>query len=322
MNKKVKGWLIAAVLMIIAGFVLFGGVIIATNGFISRPIGEEKTSQTYTVAESFSHISIETDIDDVLLDYVPFSDALVEVACTESEKLRYTVSVENDTLMVRLNDQRKWYDHISLFSRSGSVILRLPQGEYGNLTIQGDTSDVKVRKEFSFSSVDVSVTTGDVYCYASVSEDIRIHGDTGSVRVQDVATRNLDIAVSTGKVTVTNVNCTGNLSVALTTGDLNVKDVLCKNLNSTGDTGDLVLEEVRIGEKLTADRSTGDIRLKAVGAGEIEITTDTGDVVGSLQEEMLFFTSTDTGKISVPQSTTGGKCVITTDTGDITITLP
>lgn len=330
MNKKTKGWLLAAALMMIAGLFLFWGVVIATDGGWEHPIRNEETTKTYGITETFHHISVETDTDDVLLTYVPYYDSSpdllysvpIGVICPESENRSYSVRVENDTLVIRLDDQRKWYDYIRLFSESGSIIIRLPEKEYGMLTIRGDTSDIEIGKDFSFASAEVSVSTGDVYCYASVAEDLRIHGSTGSVRVKDVSVGNLDIAVSTGKVTVSNVNCGGDLSLDLTTGDGNVKDVLCKNLASTGSTGDLVLRNVRIGEKLTADRSTGDIVLEGVSAGEMEIDTDTGDVTGRLSEEMIFFATSDTGDIAVPQSTTGGKCVITTDTGDIFITIP
>ena len=49
------------------------------------------------------------------------------------------------------------------------------------------------------------------------------------------------------------------------------------------------------------------------------MTTDTGEVKGTLRSEKIFFTESDTGKISVPKSVTGGRCEITTDTGDIEI---
>ena len=56
-------------------------------------------------------------------------------------------------------------------------------------------------------------------------------------------------------------------------------------------------------------------------AGELLVHTDTGDVSGSLLSEKIFIVRTDTGKISVPASVSGGRCEITTDTGDIKINL-
>ena len=322
MHKKTKGWLIAAVLMIIAGLFLFWGVVMTTDGGFGRPIKDRTTTQTYPVIDSFRDIYIEADTEDVSLMYFPSSDDTVEVICRESEHVSFSVSVEDNTLMVRLVDQRKWYDHITWFPESRSLQIRLPKEAYGNLTVKADTSDIEIQKNLAFDSVDVSVTTGDVYCYATISEDLGIHGGTGSVRVEDATVGNLNITVSTGKITVFNVSCAEDLAFSNTTGDAIINNVLCQTLTSLGSTGDLNIKDTCVIGKLTANRSTGDIELEGIAAGEIQITTDTGDVRGSLLEEMIVFASSDTGNISVPQSTTGGLCKITTDTGDITITVP
>ena len=57
----------------------------------------------------------------------------------------------------------------------------------------------------------------------------------------------------------------------------------------------------------------------ASDAEAIFVQTDTGDVTGSLLTEKVFSTRTGTGRVSVPQSVTGGRCEISTDTGDIRI---
>ena len=69
------------------------------------------------------------------------------------------------------------------------------------------------------------------------------------------------------------------------------------------------------------ERSTGDVTFTDADASEITVQTDTGDVSGSLLTEKVFITETDTGKVSVPNTVTGGRCKITTDTGDIRITV-
>ena len=64
------------------------------------------------------------------------------------------------------------------------------------------------------------------------------------------------------------------------------------------------------------------MKFKDVDAKDVSVTTDTGDVRGNLLSDKIFFTRTDTGEISVPQTTTGGKCEIMTSTGDIRLTTP
>ena len=54
-------------------------------------------------------------------------------------------------------------------------------------------------------------------------------------------------------------------------------------------------------------------------AEELFIKTDTGDVTGTLLSAKEFVYETDTGRVKLPETTTGGKCEIITDTGDIHI---
>ena len=69
--------------------------------------------------------------------------------------------------------------------------------------------------------------------------------------------------------------------------------------------------------KKVKDDKTGDVTFERCGAKKIRVKTDTGRVQGTLLGEMVFYAKTDTGKVRVPKSTTGGLCEITTDTGDI-----
>ncbi|MCQ2427410.1 MAG: DUF4097 domain-containing protein, partial [Clostridia bacterium] len=72
---------------------------------------------------------------------------------------------------------------------------------------------------------------------------------------------------------------------------------------------------------IAIERSTGDVRFEGCDADELEISTDTGDVTGSLLSSKVFIAHSDTGRIDVPETTSGGKCKITTDTGDIKLSV-
>ena len=96
-------------------------------------------------------------------------------------------------------------------------------------------------------------------------------------------------------------------------------DVTCGSLRSEGSTGDMIMQNVIVGGSMRIERSTGDIKMTACDAAEIEIETDTGSVTGTLLTEKVFIASSDTGRVSVPETVTGGRCKITTDTGSIKI---
>ena len=112
-------------------------------------------------------------------------------------------------------------------------------------------------------------------------------------------------------------NCKGDININVSTGKANLSDINCKSITTKGSTGDIILKNLIVTEKLSIKRSTGDIKIDGSDASEIFIETDTGDVRGSLLTDKVFIVSTDTGRIDVPKTTTGGRCEITTDTGDI-----
>ena len=68
-------------------------------------------------------------------------------------------------------------------------------------------------------------------------------------------------------------------------------------------------------------RSTGKVEFNQCDADTIYVKTNTGSVTGSLLSEKVFITDTDTGKVDVPKTITGGRCEITTDTGNIIISV-
>jgi DUF4097 and DUF4098 domain-containing protein YvlB len=169
-----------------------------------------------------------------------------------------------------------------------------------NLTSIGDTGDVKATN-------------------ITASNNVSIERSTGNVDVDEINTLcDLSVKTDTGKIELSDADCL-NLELEVTTGKCNLSDISCQNFNSTGDTGDIYMTNLIASGKINIERSTGDVRFNRCDASELEVETDTGDVKGSLLTEKVFVTRTSTGKIDVPETTTGGKCKITTSTGDIKI---
>lgn len=293
-----RAWLIAAIVLILAGCVTAVCVLAVLDWDFSRLSTDEYETNTYPVTGDFQNISVRTDTAHVT--FLPADGTEAYVVCRERENLRHTVTVADGTLSVELSDERKWYDHIGVSFGSGSVTLYLPEAEYGALLIRASTSDVGIPADFRFESIDVQVSTGDVQCLASADGDITL-------------------TVSTGRVHLLSVACAGDLLVSVTTGKAELSDVRCENLSSAGSTGDLLLKRVRASGSMQLTRSTGDIRFEACDAAELKVCTDTGDVTGTLTSWKVFLAESDTGTVSVPSSVTGGKCEIRTDTGDVRI---
>jgi DUF4097 and DUF4098 domain-containing protein YvlB len=273
----------------------------------------------HKINEEFDNISIKTDTADIA--FVPSNDGMCRVACYEEAKISHSVEVQNGTLTVNVVNNKKWYDYIGVNIDSPKITVYLPESEYSSLIIEESTGDIEISKDFGFNNIDISLSTGDIKCYASAAETIKIATSTGDIFAESISAGSLDITVSTGNVTVSSATCEGDITVGVSTGDVYLTDIVCKNLISTGSTGDISINNVISTGKITIERSTGDVMLDRSDATELFITTTTGKVEGSLLTDKVFIAKTNTGRIDVPSSITGGKCEITTRTGDIRISI-
>lgn len=322
MRRTTKIWLIIAASLVLIGCILFAGVMASLRWDFKELSTVNYETNTYEISEAFDGISINTDTADIV--FALSDDGKCTVECLEEENAKHSVAVEDGTLTVELIDERSVYDfigYIGLNFGSPKITVYLPKTEYTTLLINGDTSDVEIPEDFTFNDVDISLSTGDVGFCASASEMIKIKTSTGVICVEKISTGSLELAVSTGRVTVSDVNCEGDVTVNVSTGEAYLSDISCKSVISSGSTGAISLNNVIAAEKFTIERSTGDVTFDGSDAAEILVKTDTGDVTGSLLTDKVFITQTDTGDVDVPKTATGGRCEIITDTGDIDISI-
>ena len=318
MKKATVVWLIVAASLVLAGMILFAGVVIAMQGdFADFGTPRYETSE-HEITETYQNITVVTDTADVV--FLPSENGKTTVIGYEMSRCKSAVEVRDGTLFIERVDTREWYDYITLFNfESSKITVYLPEGTYAALSVKGSTSDVEIPADFSFASIDVALSTGDVTCRASATGAMKLKASTGDILVQNVAAETLALTVTTGSITAADVAVSGDMDVRVSTGDAKLTNVTCADLTSTGNTGDLSLKNVISAGKLDVKRSTGRVTLDACDAQEIAVLTDTGDVTGTLLSDKVFLVQTDTGDVDVPRTTTGGICEITTDTGDIRI---
>ena len=315
MSKSVKIWLIIAASLTMIGAIIFSGVMMALNWDFSKISTVKYETNGYEVNDAVcKNIKVITDTADIT--FVP--STYLKVVCYEETKAKHLVTLQDDTLVIEAQN-KKWYDHIGINFGSPKITVYIPAGEYGALTVNGDTSDTEIPKEFKFESIDISQSTGDVKCLASATGNIKIKTSTGDIKVENITAASLNLTVSTGNINATKIECIGDLSAKVTTGKVKLENIRCSNLISTGDTGDITLTKVITDKSIDIERTTGDVKFDGCDAGELIIITDTGNVKGTLLSDKIFITESDTGSIKVPETVSGGKCKITTDTGDIKI---
>jgi len=315
MKKGTIIGLVIALVLVLGGLALFTAAMAAANWDFGSLGSGQYVTNTYELTDPFTAISMDTDTADII--FAASEDSSCRVVCYEHEKVTHSVEVKSGTLTVCVKDSRKWYEHIGIVNRSPKITVYLPESEYASLTVREDTGDIEVPAQFRFESVDIAVSTGDVKLAASVSGSVKLHTSTGRVNVENLSAGALEIKTSTGNVSVSNVKCAGEVSVNVSTGRSVLSDVECNNLISYGSTGDITLKNLIAAEKISIERDTGDVKFEASDAAEIYVETDTGDVTGTLLSDKIFITESDTGRIRVPKSVSGGRCEISTDTGDI-----
>ncbi len=277
MKNTTKAWLIAAASLVIIGCILFAVVMAVTGRDRSELSTVRYETNTYRITEPFSALSLTTDTADIT--FAPSDDGKCRVECYEEEHAKHSVSVENNTLTVSIDDQRSWDEYIGFFD-SPKITVYLPDTEYGALVIQESTGNVEIPEDFSFESVDISASTGSVDLGASAREAVRIGTSTGDIQAENISAGSFELSVSTGKVTVSGVNCSGDITVSVSTGKAQLSDVSCQSVISTG---------------------------------------TTGNITGSLLTDKVFIAASDTGSVEVPRTVSGGRCEIDTDTGNIRI---
>ncbi len=310
-------FIIIAIVLVIAGIALLGSAF-AASGFDFSNMGAQKLeTNTYTLTEDFSDIEISTNESEIILK--PSDDGSFRAVCKESEKMRHTVAVEDGTLKIGVTDTRKWIDRIAFNRENPEVTIYLPKSVYGSLKIEGHTGDAVVPGDFSFGTIDLKLTTGDVECAASVSGKCSITATTGDVKLNGVSAESIDLSVTTGHVIAENVDCGGNITLGIGTGKTAFIDVRCASLKLSGGTGDAGLKNVLATGSFDITVSTGDVVFDSCDASDIRVEASTGSITGTLRSGKIFSAKASTGKVTVPESTSGGKCDITTTTGNINI---
>ncbi len=302
MRKTTKTSLLIAVLLILAGGVLFVCTMAALHWDFNVLSTIRYETTTYVVTEDFQNIAINSETADILL--LPSYDGNCRVVCDEETDTKYIVEVVDGTLTIEFVSDKSFSDYIrniGINLRTPKLTLYLPKAEYKNLVIREDTGDIKLMADFRFESLDLSLHTGDVACFASVSGQLKIKTSTGNIRVENVTADILDLTVSTG--------------------DVQLENIRCNMLRTSGDTGSILLKDVIATETLSIIRTTGDVRFDGADAATIFVETDTGHITGTLLSEKRFLPQSDTGDIEVPKTSSGGKCEIITSTGDIKLTI-
>ncbi len=319
MNNSTKIWLFIGTILIITGTTVFLTAMSVNKWNFNLLNTDKYVTNTYEFNDDFNNFSLQTDTADIT--FIESEDSICKVICYEPVNAKHIVSINDDSLTINVNDQRRWYNYIGISWSSPSITIYLPKTEYASLSVKTDTGKIEIPQNFKFSDADITATTGNVIFDASVSNDIKIKTSTGSIRTKNLTANALTLTATTGNIFMDSIKCSSDIILDISTGKTTVENVSCNNFTSDGSTGNFSADNLISTGNIHIERSTGNIKLNKSDASELFLKTSTGNVSGTLLSEKTFITKTSTGNISVPKSSTGGKCEIKTSTGNIKITL-
>ena len=310
--------IVTASIIIGASLLLVGGAIIAVGAISTH--NSKIIDTTVEVNDSFENIDINLTIEDIT--FKPATDGQVKVVFHERENWPHTAVVSDNTLKIDYEDNMKWYEKIFNWDwRKLSADVYLPANTYGNLKIKNHTGDVSIPSDYTFASVDSSLSTGDFYMAGKVTGDIKGRCSTGSFKYSGETANSIDVKTSTGSIQLKNTTVAGKLKASSDTGSITLQSMKADELDAHSDTGSVKIEQTVVTNHMEISTSTGGVRFFESDAGSIKVKTSTGSVKGSLLTKKIFYARSSTGHISVPKYTEGGLCEISTSTGSIEITV-
>ena len=172
MSNLTKIWLIVAGSLVLVGILAFVLVMCVMGWDFASLSTVKYESNSHETVEEFNNISLSSDTAHI--QFLPSDDEKCKVECYEDVKAKHSVKVNNGTLEINQVNEKKWYDYIGINISSQKITVYLPKAEYKSLTVKSSTGKVELSEDFNFENVDISVSTSDVRCYSSVSENLKI----------------------------------------------------------------------------------------------------------------------------------------------------
>ena len=273
-------------------------ILFAIGTCFSLHLKSTETTQTYTITQSYNDIELKADNYDI--NFYLSSSGENFIVCSENAKNHIEVKVISDVLYISQIDNRMFYEKLFNFN-SFKLDLYLSKQTIDSLKINSSTGNIDITKDFTFNTVDIDHSTGNVYFKAYVKNEFIL-------------------TTSTGNIEISNCDISPNATIQTSTGNVKLTNVTCGKLNISLSTGNTILTNVIASDDFTFDGSTGDLTFDGFDAKNMYISLSTGDVEGTILTSKFFVAKSSTGNVSVPDTREGGRCEINTSTGDIEIT--
>ena len=220
MRKSTKVWLITATALVFGGGIIFAGVMSTLGWDFAKLSTVRYETNTYEIGETFSNISLTSDNADII--FALSDDGKCRVECYDEENAKHSAGVENDTLTVKVNSQKLWYDYIGLSLNSPRITVYLPKTEYNALFISESTGDITLSNVIAKEKISVERSTGDVKFNGCDATEIYVRTNTGDVTGSLLSNKTFIADTNLGDVDVPKNGNGGKCEIITDVGDIRI----------------------------------------------------------------------------------------------------
>ena len=255
--------------------------------------------ETETVAEfPIAEISaIEVEVQGMDVSIYDGWNKTIEVDVSVSKTQNVQVWQQGSTLYVRQKESGK------LGTDSGRIIIRLPKGGAGTISVLSASGDVGVSgvrgEDFA---VELATVSGDLYVYGS-----RLSA--------------LTCSTTSGDLSLNEVEVYGPTKLSTISGYLNCYDLEAEDVAMETTSGAVYSSDV-LADSLSAKTTSGTVNISDIAIPDVAVETTSGDVWLTLPGEPEDYTvklSTVSGDVEGVRERTGGKwdLAVSTTSGDV-----
>lgn len=304
----------------------------------SEPRTYQPGNESVRVTDAFKHIRIEDSECDI--DLLPSADGGCCVEYIDCGSIRHECCVENETLMIRSFDERRWFEKLGMRNHKMRVAVYMPATGYETLFITTASGDINIAEGFAFLNAEIKTASGDIELSVYAEDSLSMHSASGDIAASVQGPGSVKANSMSGDVQIIGKTGEGDVSAESKSGDIKIKSVSCGTFTAHTLSGDADIAEVdclaaniksvsgdvsakqliSIGE-LNAESVSGDVTLTHCDGANMLLKTVSGDIAAQLESSKYFVTSTISGHMNVPQTCGEGKCEVKTVSGSARITV-
>ena len=213
-----------------------------------------------------------------------------KVEYVESNRRKFTITEENGVLRVEREKELQMLFWMIDFNRY-EICVTVPRDYAGMLDIHNSSGIVDI-SDLSGTGLSVKNTSGRIQLTnVSVDGDIQVDGSSGSIKLEEVTSKNCHVENSSGSI--------------------KLDEVYCQNCDVQNTSGSITLDEVTADGNVKAKNSSGGVRLTTLRAsGDISLSSTSGSIKGSIagaESDFSINVKKGSGSCNLANSTGGSR---------------